>query len=208
MLGLLARSAQSCASTGAADWEVFPVWSKPFKPECWLTNTSSSSVEREEQKGALICFCSAMRAACCSLPLVLIAVSILAASLSGSKSLAGTTVGKVGSRAWGSNKSANREWDHPFVLKKVHHVFYYRVHRLNIWLYPDVERELSQDLWYHSHCDRPGKVKKKKNCKHQTIVTWNLIWIISPTCQSCKHYTVYFVACLQSTKEEMRGREM
>lgn len=80
------------------DLEVFPAWPRDSEPGSWLTNTSYSFVERHSRSKHRFFFTHVLL---CILPLVLIAVSILAASLSGLKSIAGTTVGNLGSLAWG-----------------------------------------------------------------------------------------------------------
>lgn len=117
-----------------------------------LTHKYQLLIRREKQKHALL-FPFQQRGQNYSLPLVLIAVSILAASVSGSKFVAGTTVGYVGSWAWGS-KADQSEIK---LMPSLHHVLYKSFHKLNRRYYPNVERELSQKLWYHSHRDGPGK---------------------------------------------------
>lgn len=102
-----ASSSQSAARTQlcqhwGVDMEMFPMWSKHFKPQGWLTNTSHSSVARicRTKHHFFFLFFFFLFLEREILPLVLMAVSILAASLSGSKSGAGTTVGNKGSWPW------------------------------------------------------------------------------------------------------------
>lgn len=100
-----ASSSQSAARTQlcqhwGVDMEMFPMWSKHFKPRGWLTNTSHSSVARICRTKHHFFFLFFLFLEREILPLVLMAVSILAASLSGSKSGAGTTVGNKGSWPW------------------------------------------------------------------------------------------------------------
>ena len=90
----VANSSQnkSSASSGAQTWR-FSQHGQTIGARMLTHKYQPLICRKDKQNQALICF---------FLPLVLIAVSILAASVSGLKSIAGTTVGCLGSLAWGS----------------------------------------------------------------------------------------------------------
>lgn len=98
------------------------------------------------------------------LPLVLMAVSSLAASRSASKSRAGTTVGWVGSQDWWVRRNEGVKLTSSW--NKRHAVWPVHSRRERIKVYPDVEGQLPQKLWYHGHSECPVKEKK-----HFTILT-------------------------------------
>lgn len=89
------RPEQSCGSTQAQTWRCSQHGQKISSQDA-DSQIPATHLWREVAEPRRDLFFHALF---CILPLVLIAVSILAASLSGSKSIAGTTVGNLGSFA-------------------------------------------------------------------------------------------------------------